>query len=185
MRSPVLEVQGGCRVVKGKRALDISHSCNFISFMSRDTRLSDMLHVLLHMAGSREPMTSEQLAAYLDTNPVVVRRTMAGLREAGLVRSVKGHGGGWTIARDLASATLGDVYAALGAPALFAIGHRNENSTCLVERAVNDALDETLREAEAMVAAKLANITLADIAAQFGDRMSEFHDVMKRKTSHV
>lgn len=144
-----------------------------------------MLHVLLHMAQNGEPVTSEKLALYMDTNPVVVRRTMAGLREAGLVRSEKGHGGGWMIARDLASITLGDVYAALGAPALFAIGNRNENPNCLVEKAVNKALGETLREAEAMVVARLGAVSLADLAADFGDRMKEFQDAMKRKTNHV
>ena len=144
-----------------------------------------MLHVLLHMAESGAPMTSGKLAVYMDTNPVVVRRTMAGLREAGLVRSGKGHGGGWTIARGLASITLGEVYAALGSPALLAIGNRNENPNCLVERAVNKALGETLREAEATIVARLGAVTLADIAADFGDRLGEFHEHMKRKTDHV
>src|SRR3546814_1535501 len=71
--------------------------------MRQDSRLSRMLHVLLHMAQHDRPATSEAIAKMLRTNPVVVRRTMAGLREAGYVRSVKGHGGGWSIARDLAS----------------------------------------------------------------------------------
>jgi DNA-binding IscR family transcriptional regulator len=57
--------------------------------MKRNSRLSNILHALLHMA-EREtrtgsPMTSDQLAVCLSTNPVVVRRTMAGLREQGLV----------------------------------------------------------------------------------------------------
>jgi DNA-binding IscR family transcriptional regulator len=140
-----------------------------------------MLHVLLHMAGTGKPMTSEQLAGYLATNAVVVRRTMSGLREAGIVRSEKGHGGGWTLARELSAISVGEVYAALGAPALFAIGNRNDNPNCLVEKAVNAALGETLREAEAMVVNRLAAVSLADIAAGFGDRMLEFHDVMNRK----
>jgi DNA-binding IscR family transcriptional regulator len=43
-----------------------------------DSRLSRMLHVLLHMARHDAPMTSETIAKMLGTNPVVVRRTMAG-----------------------------------------------------------------------------------------------------------
>lgn len=140
-----------------------------------------MLHVLLHMAGTGKPMTSDQLAGYLGTNAVVVRRTMSGLRETGIVRSEKGHGGGWTLARELPAISLGDVYAALGAPVLFAIGNRNENPNCLVEKAVNAALGETLREAEAIVVKRLAAVSLADIAADFGERMLEFHNVMNRK----
>ncbi|TXD40644.1 Rrf2 family transcriptional regulator [Xanthomonas campestris] len=72
-----------------------------------------MLHVLLHMARSAQPMTSEQIARMLSTNAVVVRRTMAGLREAGYVHSSKGHHGGWQLARDLAQVTLLDVHRAV------------------------------------------------------------------------
>ena len=61
--------------------------------MKRDSRLSVALHALLHMADARAPMTSEQLARG-GGNPAAIRRTMAGLREAGLVRSEKGRGGG-------------------------------------------------------------------------------------------
>ena len=39
------------------------------------------------MADASRALTSEELAAMLSTNAVVVRRTMAGLREAKLVRS--------------------------------------------------------------------------------------------------
>ena len=52
--------------------------------MRRDSRLSGILHVLLHMAEDGGPVTSEDLAKAMDTNPVVIRRIMAGLRESGL-----------------------------------------------------------------------------------------------------
>src|SRR5262249_4782566 len=119
--------------------------------MKRDSRLSGVLHVLLHMAEQDGPVTSEALARAMRTNPVVVRRTMAGLKAAGYVRSDKGHGGGWTIACDLAAVTLGDVHAALGSPSPFAIGNRSAAPDCLVEQAVNAALDGALREAEALL----------------------------------
>src|SRR3546814_14362527 len=82
--------------------------------MKRDSRLSGVLHVLLHMAEAGGPLTSASLAKAMQTNPVVVRRILAGLREAGFVRSEKGHGGGWTIARDLSAITMRDVYDAIG-----------------------------------------------------------------------
>src|SRR3982750_2681217 len=108
--------------------------------MKRDSRLSGVLHVLLHMAQRPGPFTSDTLAKAMDTNPVVIRRIMAGLREQGYVRSEKGHGGGWTLARDLAEMSLRDIYHALGDPALLAIGNRTEAPGCLVEQAVNTAL---------------------------------------------
>lgn len=140
--------------------------------MKRDSRLSGLLHVLLHMAGRDEPVTSENLARIMRTNPVVIRRIMAGLRERGYVRSGKGHGGGWTLACDLAAITLRDVYEALGDPALLAIGHRTEAPQCLVEQAVNAALADSFREAEAMLLARLGTITLATLYADFSGRLA-------------
>ena len=130
--------------------------------MRRDSRLSGVLHVLLHMAEHDGPVTSDMLAKAMGTNPVVVRRIMAGLRDDGYVRSEKGHGGGWVLARDLAGITLRDVYEALGRPALFAMGHRTEQPGCLVEQAVNAAL----------LMSRLADVTLARLSADFHARLS-------------
>lgn len=129
--------------------------------MRRDSRLSGVLHVLLHMAQEPGPFTSETLAKAMDTNPVVVRRIMAGLRELGYVRSEKGHGGGWTLACDFSRVTLRDVYAALGSPSLLAMGNRTEAPGCLVEQAVNVALDQAFRDAEALLLSRLGEVTLA------------------------
>ena len=135
--------------------------------MRHDSRLSATLHALLHMAGQDRPMTSGELAICMGTNPVVVRRTMAGLRDAGFVRSEKGHGGGWEIACDLAAVTLKDVYDALGAPTLLAIGVHIESPSCLVEQAVNRALTPAFAEAEALLISRLDTVTLAALAEDF------------------
>jgi len=139
--------------------------------MKRNSQLSGVLHALLHMAERGEPMTSEDLAACLDTNPVVVRRTMAGLREAGIVASERGHGGGWTLTRGLADIRLRDVHTALGEPGLFQIGTRNEHATCLLERSVNVSLGQAFQEAEALLLQRLASVTLDTLAADVRDRL--------------
>src|SRR3546814_17522487 len=87
----------------------------------------------------------------MHTNPVVVRRILAGLREAGFVRSEKGHGGGWTIARDLSAITMRDVYDAIGRPHLMAMGNRTDAPGCLVEQAVNAAPAPSFPEAAALL----------------------------------
>jgi DNA-binding IscR family transcriptional regulator len=138
--------------------------------MKRDSRLSGILHAILHMAEHGGPMTSEVLAAHMQTNPVVIRRTMAGLREQGIVQSARGHGGGWQLAADLDTITLKDIYEALGAPDFFALGNRTESPGCLVEQAVNAALDSTFRDAEALLIARLGGITLAALSADFHRR---------------
>lgn len=112
-------------------------------------------------------MTSAELAVCMSTNPVVVRRTMAGLREAGFVRSEKGHGGGWEIACDLKKVTLKDVYDALGSPELLAMGVTLEGSHCLVEQAVNRSLTDAFKDAEALLVKRLDGVTLAKLADDF------------------
>lgn len=140
--------------------------------MKRDSRLSGVLHVLLHMAERRDPMTSEALAQAMQTHPVVIRRILGGLRDAGFVRSEKGHGGGWTIQRALGDITMRDIYDAIGRPALMAMGHRTDAPGCLVEQAVNAALDTSFRDAEALLLARFAQVTLAELAADFHARMA-------------
>ena len=115
-------------------------------------------------------MTSEELSRTLSTNPVVIRRIMAGLRDMGIVRSERGHGGGWTISRDLATVSLRDVYSALGEPMVFALGNRMETPDCLVEQAVNAALDDAFDAAQALLITRLGVVTLADLAADFHER---------------
>ncbi len=139
--------------------------------MRRDSRLSGVLHVLLHMAEVNGPMTSDVMARAMQTNPVVIRRIMAGLRDAGFVSSAKGHGGGWTIARDLTAITLRDVYSALGSPELFAMGNRTEAPGCLVEQAINAALNSALEDAEALLLDRFAGVTLGQLSADFHARM--------------
>ncbi|MGJ7531116.1 RrF2 family transcriptional regulator [Variovorax sp. GB1P17] len=140
--------------------------------MKRDSKLSAVLHVLLHMAEMDGPVTSETLAKAMHTNPVVVRRVMAGLRQAGFVSSAKGHGGGWVLSCTLSRVTLGDIHNAVGAPALLAMGNRTENPGCAVEQAVNAALDGVCDEAEALLLRRFNSITLADLSKDFHRRMT-------------
>ncbi|GGF47013.1 Rrf2 family transcriptional regulator [Youhaiella tibetensis] len=141
--------------------------------MKHDSRLSGVLHVLLHMAEFDRPMTSEMLAMAMSTNPVVIRRIMGGLRDEGYVKSEKGHGGGWTLACDLDAVTLRDIYAALGSPDLLAMSNRTEMPGCIVEQAVNSALNEAFQEAEALLLKRFGEVTLAMLAADFHQRYLE------------
>jgi DNA-binding IscR family transcriptional regulator len=113
------------------------------------------------MAQQGGPVTSEVLAKAINTNPVVIRRIMAGLRDHGYVRSEKGHGGGWTLTCDLSKVTLRDIYTALGCPSLLAIGNRTDAPGCLVEEAVNAALSKSFQAAEAQLLSRLGEVTLA------------------------
>lgn len=139
--------------------------------MKPDQRLWRILHVLIHMSHHSEPMTSQAIAEMLHTHPVVVRRTMAGLREGGFVSAEKGRGGGWRLLRELHSITLLDVYQALDEPTLLAVGPvlppSTEEQACLVEKAVNQALEEVLTQVRQLLLSRFGQLSLAQIESDF------------------
>lgn len=110
------------------------------------------------------------MAAHLRTNPVVIRRSLAGLRKAGIVTSVKGHGGGWSIARPPASVSLREVYAALAEPGELVPEPGLHTDGCQIEAVVNDALDGFHAEAQALLLERLDGFTLADLSADLHRR---------------
>lgn len=138
--------------------------------MRHDSRLSGVVHLLLHLADHEGPASSSLLARAMGTNPVVVRRVLAGLRDAGYIRAERGANGGWTLAVDPATLTLGDVHAALGAPSVIAMGHRSPRPRCRVEQAVNETLDRAFADAEARFLESLSGVPLSALQADFRRR---------------
>lgn len=139
--------------------------------MKSSSQLSDVLHVLLHLSQADAPTTSEVLARAMGTNPVVLRRLMAGLRDAGFVASGKGHGGGWVMAAALESITLRDVHMALGSPALVSLGFRGDRPECLVAQVVDASLRSAVQQAEAALLQRLEAVTLAELSRGFAHRL--------------
>jgi DNA-binding IscR family transcriptional regulator len=132
--------------------------------MRHDGRLSRMLHVLIHMDKRGGKTTSETIALMLGTNPVVVRRTMAPLKHAGLVTSDGGAGGGWALARAIHGVTVRDVYEALGSPAALAINVAVDHKTCPVEHAVVASLGAVFQRTEDFMLDRMGELTLGALA---------------------
>lgn len=131
--------------------------------MKRDGKLSLALHALGHMARAGGPLTSEAIAAHNGTHAVVVRRVLGRLREAGLVVSEKGHAGGWRLAQAPEAVTVADVYRALGERVLAPVT-LGAPPGCAIEAALHAVVDGALLEAEALLVARLAMVSLADLA---------------------
>lgn len=135
--------------------------------MKRSSRLSLALHALVHL--HKQPgqsITSSTLAQCLMTNPVVVRRALGQLREAGLVASTKGHDGGWQLLRPASAISLREVYAAMGESLLIRTESDAGDMACGIVRSVNAVLGEFIADAEALLAARLERVSLEDIAQQ-------------------
>ncbi|AEI92943.1 RrF2 family transcriptional regulator [Roseobacter litoralis] len=131
--------------------------------MKRNSRLSLALHTLGHMAGDPAGVrTSADIAEHAGTNPVVVRRVLGKLREAGLLTSEKGHAGGWRLAREPHEITLADVYLALD-ESLVATGEQEVASSCSVENILQRKVASVLEDVERSLVERLAATTIAEV----------------------
>lgn len=133
---------------------------------SRNTRFALGVHLLtLVGAGDGRAVSSESMAGSAGTNPVHVRRVLGLLREAGLVSSQHGPGGGWVAARELGSVTLRDVWDAVhgDGPVL---GLHDAAPDCPIGQAIQQELLTVDRDAHAALRAELARTTLADVLAR-------------------
>ncbi len=129
-----------------------------------NTQFALAVHVLTMLAGlPRELQTSEGMAASAGSKPVHLRRVLGRLRNAGLVASRPGPGGGWQLVCDARATTLGDVWRAMNGddPVL---GLHAASPNCTVGQRIQANLGEIDRRARAAIVAELETTTLADLA---------------------
>ena len=132
--------------------------------MSKNSRFAVAVHVLSLMAWSgEEPLKSEQVAESVNTNPVVIRRILKGLAEAGLVVSQTGSLGGSRLANDPAKTTLLDVYQALEHGGVFSLHRQPPSRDCPVGVNIETVLGDVLLEVDTAVERVLENITINDV----------------------
>ena len=130
---------------------------------STNTRFAVGVHMLTLLADrGPEPLNSESMAASAAANPVYVRRVLGRLREAGIVSSRPGVGGGWVLLRDPAGITLGDVWRAIQADHRL-LGLHQVNPRCAVGQAIQHNLGAVDRRVSAAVQSELDRITVAEM----------------------
>jgi Rrf2 family protein len=111
----------------------------------------------------RDRLTSDQVAASVNTNPVIIRRSLGDLRRAGLVRVRRGAAAGWSLARRPEDITVLAVYDAVAQDPPFAMHHTEPNLNCPVGRGIQPALHGLYRGAEEALREELARMSIADV----------------------
>jgi DNA-binding IscR family transcriptional regulator len=134
--------------------------------MSRATRFSVAVHALAlieRLGGDR--ITSDLIAGSVGTNASFVRRVLAMLSHAGLVRTSPGVAGA-QLARPAGRITLLEVYRAVDMEDEHRLAvHGEPNRRCAVGRHIQGALDAVIGPAEAAFEAQLRRRSLADVTA--------------------
>lgn len=118
-----------------------------------------------HETATGRNVTSEQLAESVNTHPVVVRRVLGPLRDAGLLTSTPGPGGGWQLSRPPAEISLRDIYLALETEPIFSVPAKPPGFECPLGDGFPALLTACFREAEAAMETTLARVSVADIVA--------------------
>ncbi|AII52095.1 Rrf2 family transcriptional regulator [Hymenobacter sp. APR13] len=139
-----------------------------------NTRFAVATHILAFLAqSSGQPVSSEVLAGSAGTHPVVVRRLMSTLRNAGLVRTQLGAGGGALLARSPESISLLDVYEAMQEPEpdLFAVSSTKPNAHCNLGRVMQHTLEDLLGSAEQAMRQALAAVSVAQLMRELATRI--------------
>ena len=131
------------------------------------SRVAVAVHVLAYLAWRREePVTSERIASSVNTNPVVVRRIVGSLRNAGLVHVQPGVGGGAQLAREPDRISMLDVYRAVEEKEeLFAM-HADPCQNCDVGSHIRQVLQGVFCQAHQAMQGVLGEVTIADVFRQ-------------------
>ena len=131
-----------------------------------DTKFSSAIHMLILIAESESPLTSEQIANSVGTNASYIRKVIGLLKKQGLIESHRGISG-FTLKPKPEDLTLLQIYQAVNKekrPCLFDL-HQNPNDKCVVGRYIKPVLTDMFAEMENAFADALAGKTLADCIA--------------------
>lgn len=134
--------------------------------MKKNSKTSVAIHSVLHLALAKKPITSEDLGACQNTNPVLIRRILGKLKKVGIVDSEKGHGGGWILLKKPKNISFQDIFLALDDGLLPAPMDITGNEHCLVLRTISSTMDEFLEEADQILSKKLTKISLQSLIDQ-------------------
>ena len=138
----------------------------WLHMITSNTHFAIATHVLAVLALHESTlMTSGQLAFSVDTNPAFLRAVLGRLREAELITTRLGKGGGSTLARPAGSITLLDVFRATEGTARLA-QHDCGGSACPVGKKMPELLQGLECRLDALLADELSNTTVADLAIE-------------------
>lgn len=135
--------------------------------MAGNSRLTVAVHALCWLALAERHghtgLTSDQIAASLDSNPAAVRRALGPLRDAGLVATDVGPGGGWSLGAPATGITLADVYAVVEPGAVLALHPHQPRQDCPVGYGIAPVLDGIYERVAQAVAGELSRHTIGDV----------------------
>lgn len=147
--------------------------------MQTSVRFSIAVHILLcaSVFGGQKKVTSDLIAAQIGTNPVVIRKIMKNLNDAGMIESPSGIGGIRLIQKP-EQITLGDVFKAVeGEGSLFRVYDAVPEDTQAEH--IHDVVRESFGKLERVVDDAMASVTLSYLIRNYE------RPLKKKDTSYI
>ena len=144
--------------------------------MQISSRFTVAIHIFscINTFENEYKITSDFLASSIQVNPVIIRKLLGQLKEAGLIEVKRGSGGA-SLAKEPGEITLLDVFNAvesLDDGKLFHF-HENPNAECPVGRNIHRVMDGRLEAAQAALENELKSTTLAQVVADTRKEINE------------
>ncbi len=134
--------------------------------MQISSRFTIAIHMFACMDtfGKDHKVTSDFMAKSVQVNPVIIRKILSQLKNAGLVNVQRGSGGA-SIALPLNQITFLDIYRAVDSIEQGKLFHFHEspNPNCPVGGNIHRVLDPKLNQIQSAMEKEMQSITLADI----------------------
>lgn len=144
--------------------------------MQISSRFTVALHIFacVDTFGDKYKITSDFLAESINTNPVIIRKILTQLKNAGLITVARGTGG-ITPTRPLREITFYDVYEAiepLENGDLFNF-HASPNPNCPVGRNIHTLLDDKLKAIQLAMENEMKKYTVDDLRSGIRELLSK------------
>lgn len=135
--------------------------------MAASSRFAIAVHSLsvlayLHKRGV-DLISSQQIAMSVNTNPVVIRSLMKGLKKVGIIESKEGKAGGIRLSRSAAKISLDEIFAAVEDKTILNLNPNPEFKPCPVSKSMKSVLSSIFMDVDQAVVKTLKRHTLQDI----------------------
>ncbi|MBR7927434.1 Rrf2 family transcriptional regulator [Aerococcaceae bacterium zg-ZUI334] len=144
--------------------------------MRQPAQLSDAIHILIYIAFIENPdeLTSDVIAASVNTNPARVRKIMGQLKKAGLLISTRGKSEP-KLAKLLNEISILDVYQAVNSTQTLLAIDSDVCAQCIVGESIQEIVETKFADIQAVAQKRMASITLAEIMDDFIQLSSSRH----------
>ncbi len=126
-------------------------------------RFATAIHILTLLAREEGDVASSYIAGSININPVLVRKEISVLRDAGFVATQEGKNGGSRLAVRPSKIRLSDLYKIIYREGLFTHSKNMPNQHCAVGRRIGTIMDDLNVEAEQALLKRLHAISIQDL----------------------